>query len=176
MQVRNDRSKSRKRFVFHQLLSWYFLASFGNPKVRHGLGQQSTFNRRFACWAQAAQRQQMTGQQKLVIVFSVPEAKSAARVLMLHHRLSDGGRCSFDFFFSFFPEEEVGSSCGETTETSTCCEIPPPLSSPLCHKPTSHPEHCWPGRSMCLSERVDASEAVPGWSRRLGYVAYCVSS
>lgn len=46
-----------------------------------------------------------------------------------------------------FAKKEAGSFCAvqipvrETTETTTCCEIPLP---PRCHRPsTSHPEDCW---------------------------------
>lgn len=135
----NDRSKSRKRFV--SFINGFLGTSrhrLGNQnKVRHGRGQRSIFNRRFSCWAQAAQRQHTTGQQQLVIVFSVPEAKSAARVLMLHHRLSDGGRCSFDLFFLFSPKRKLGARVAKP--------LKPPLvvkSLPRCPHPcATNPPH-----------------------------------
>lgn len=97
-----------------------------------------------------------------------------------------------------FAKEEVGSFCGiqipvrETTETTTCCEIPLPP-SPL--MPQTNPPHI-PRTSVlayipyvcmcsivCVIIRAHAHlffcvwpRMPPGWSQRLGYVAYCISS
>lgn len=66
-----------------------------------------------------------------------------------------------------------------------------PLTPDATNQSTSHPEDYWLVYSVCVSERAQMLVwsyeymhiwfsvwpcMLPGWSRRLGYVAYCISS